>query len=565
MKFNEIKYERPNLAQINEDIRLQTELLKNAVSFAQAEKAFLNLDKIQKEVNTAESVAFLRHEIDTLDQFYEGEVIFFDENLPMLEESQQEFSRILLSSPYRAQLEEKYGKVFFTNAQMDLNAFSPDIVPLLQQENTLKTEYGKLIASAQIPFEGGVYTLSQLSPFKQSIDNEKRCNAWVAEGNFYNENGDKLNKIYDQLVSLRHSIGTTLGYNNFIPVAYNRMRRSSYGQEDVSNFRKAVVEYVVPLADEIKQAQAKRTGLSYPLSFSDNDLAFLSGNPRPSGSSEDILNHAKKMYHELSPETTKFIDHMYENKLLDVLSKKGKAGGGFCTSLPEYESPFIFANFNGTSHDVEVMTHEAGHAFNYYLGRKCIPHENCQPTMEACEVHSMSMEFLAWPWANGFFGNDTKKFFYSHLSGAITFLPYGTMVDHFQHEIYSNPEIEPEDRHEIWRKLLKVYMPWIKLNELPFYGEGKGWQRQMHIYQNPFYYIDYCLAQTVALNIWSIAQDNQKAAWNKYLAYTKLAGTLDFAGLLSTAGLSNPFNPETLKNLTTKASKWLKSCDTSNF
>ena len=150
------------------------------------------------------------------------------------------------------------------------------------------------------------------------------------------------------------------------------------------------------------------------------------------------------------------------------------------------------------------------------MAKDIIPSDLQNPTYEACEVHSMSMEFFAWPWAEGFFGKDTAKFKYTHLSGALTFIPYGTMVDHFQHLVYENPHITPEERHEIWRQLLGIYMPWVRMGEIPFYGEGKGWQRQGHIYQTPFYYIDYCLAQTVALR--SGAYDGrQEAAWKAYM------------------------------------------------
>ena len=293
------------------------------------------------------------------------------------------------------------------------------------------------------------------------------------------------------------------------------------------------------------------------MTFADAALNFRSGNPIPQGTAEDILNHSKKFYHSLSKETTEFIDFMFNNELFDVLSKKGKAGGGFCTYMPQYKSPFIFANFNGTSHDVEVMTHEAGHAFAFYSAKDIYPSAYRQPTLESCEVHSMSMEFFAWPWAEGYFGKDTNKFKYNHICSALTFIPYGTMVDHFQHIIFENPDMSPEQRHEEWKKLMKVYMPWLKLGEISFYGDGKGWQRQMHIYQRPFYYIDYCLAQTVALQYWALMQRSQEDAWDRYMKFVIKGGSQTFTELVETAGMVVPFGDVFGGDLIKTVTNWI--------
>ena len=298
------------------------------------------------------------------------------------------------------------------------------------------------------------------------------------------------------------------------------------------------------------------------MNAADNALMFRSGNPRPAGDADAILKQGKKFYEELSPETGVFFNKMLDDQLMDVLSTPGKAGGGYCTSLGDYEMPFIFANFNGTQHDVEVVTHEAGHAFAAYMNRDRIPYSYVWPSMEACEVHSMSMEFFAWPWADGFFGADARKFRYSHLAGALTFIPYGTMVDHFQHIVYEHPELTPAQRHEEWKKLAAIYQPWMRLDgEIPFYGAGEYWQRQMHIYQSPFYYIDYCLAQTVSLQFWAMLQKDRADAWSHYMAYTKQGGSRTFTELLENAGLTTPFEESCLRGVSEAAKAWLDSYD----
>ena len=172
----------------------------------------------------------------------------------------------------------------------------------------------------------------------------------------------------------------------------------------------------------------------------------------------------------------------------------------------------------------------------------------------------MSMEFFAWMSAEDFFGSDTRKFLYSHLAGAIKFIPYGTMVDHFQHIVYEKPELTPAERHAEWKRLLGIYMPWLKLDgEIPFYSDGEGWQRQLHIYGSPFYYIDYCLAQTVALEFWALIQEDLESAWKKYIAYTEQGGSKVFTKLLENAGLESPFDEATLKGVCEKANDWLNA------
>lgn len=565
MKFSEMKYEKPDfekLAERAEKIRAEIE---GAATFDDADKAFMEYNSYSKHIATLYSLAYIRHTIDTNDKFYDEQQEFWDSSLPQLQAYDNKIGKSLLDSKFRPQLEEKYGKIYFLNTEIERKGFAPEIIPDLQEENKLTTEYGKLIASAQIDFDGGKKTISEMSLYKQSSDDKIRNAAWEAEGRFYRDHSAELDEIYDKLIKVRTAQAKKLGYENYIPLGYAKMIRNCYDMNDVDKFRKAVVKYVVPVADRLYREQAERTGLPYPMTFSDAALKFRSGNPMPCVDSDGILAHGRKFYHELSPETAEFIDVMFDNELLDVLSKKGKAGGGYCDSIADYSVPFIFANFNGTSDDVEVMTHEAGHAFAFYMARNVVPYSCSSPTYEACECHSMSMEFFAWKWADGFFGKETEKFKYSHLFDAIKFIPYGTMVDHFQHLMYEKPELTPAQRHEEWKKLTAVYMPWMKLDGSVFYGEGMGWQRQMHIYERPFYYIDYCLAQTISLEFWALSQQDYKSAWDKYMKFVKQAGTKTFTEIIDIAGLDTPFGEKALEAVAKTAADWLDRADISMF
>ena len=558
MKFADISYTRADFDAAARFYASAAERLSAAGSFEEAEAVFLEVEDFSAKFDTALTVANIRHDIDTRDEFYDAEVAYIDEHAPELEEYVQRWQDALLRTPCRAAFEEKYNRVMFLNAEIDARTFSPEIVPELQRENALTTEYSKLLAGAQIPFEGGVYTLSQLTPIKQDADASRRAAAWAAEDAWYAEHAESLDAIYAELVTLRDKMGRKLGHDGYIPLGYDRMQRNCYDKADVERFRAAVVDYIVPIAYSVYETVAKRLGKSLPMGYADCAMWFTDGNARPVGTPEDILEAGRSFYHELSGETAEFIDHMLENGMMDVLSRPGKAGGGYCTTLTAYKTPYIFANFNGTSGDVEVITHEAGHAFASWTSRDIVPAESSSPSLEGCEVHSMSMEFFAEPWAERFFGADADKFRWQHLADAVTFIPYGTLVDHFQHECYEHPEYTPEQRNAAWSRLAAVYMPWLKPEEsLGFYSSGRAWQRQRHIYISPFYYIDYCLAQTVSLEFWAMIKRDKAAAWEKYMAYTRLGGTLTFRELLDRAGLDSPFEPETLKAVAEAAKAWL--------
>ncbi len=557
MKFCDMKYRRPDLDKLKKLSAEAAERIKKASGADEAANAYLDWDKAACGFSTMNSLCYIRHTINTEDKFYDEENEFFDGANPAFSEYCQAVARALAQSPFRKELEEKFGKVMFINTDIFLKRFSPEIIPEMQEENKLCTEYEKLIASAQIDFDGKKLTLSQLTPYKQSPDDKIRYAAWAAESSFFKEHEKQLDRIYDDMVKLRSKEAVKLGYKNYIALGYLNMNRNCYTPEDIEKFRKAVVKYIVPVAERLYKEQAERLGVKYPMKYADTAICYRDGNAVPKGSYEDILEAGRRFYRSLSPETAEFFDFMMENELMDVLSRKGKAAGGYCTELPDFECPFIFANFNGTQGDVEVITHEAGHAFAAYMSRKIRPSDNQLPTLEACEVHSMTMEFFGWDSAEDFFGSDSGKFCYKHLADALEFIPYGTMVDHFQHIVYEHPEYSPEKRIDEWKRLTEIYMPWIDMDGSPFYGEGRAWQRQTHIYERPFYYIDYCLAQTAALEFWVIMQKDRKEAFERYMKLVKLGGRETFGGLLAAAGLDTPFGDSALKTVAEAAEKWL--------
>lgn len=557
MKFSEMPYRRVEKAVLDQISRL-TERLTCASSAEEAEKIFMESEAISTEVQTMMNLCYIRSTIDTTDEFYAAEQEYNDELTPLLTEKSQEFSKALCASPFRRELEKKWGTLLFTNAELSMKGFAPELVPLLQEENALTSQYQKLYASAKIDFDGKVLTVAQLAPYKQSADRAVRKAAYEAEGSFFDANREQFDEIYDKLVKNRTAQAKKLGYENYLELGYIRLNRNCYGPADVAQFRRQVVESMVPVVAEIKKAQAKRIGIA-DMKFYDDNFFYPDGNAAPQGTPEELLAAGERMYTEMSPETAEFAKLLFGNELFDVLAKPGKAPGGYCTSLPAYKAPFIFSNFNGTAGDVDVLTHEAGHAFADYVAARTIPILDLRsPTMEGCETHSMSMEFFTAPWHRLFFKEQTEKYEVSHAEDALIFIPYGSMVDHFQELMYTHPEMTPEERNETWLKLERQYRPYLDFEDLPFYSRGAGWQRQLHIYQYPFYYVDYCLAQSMALQFWMESVKDWKAAWKKYLKFVGMGGTRTFVDLIRESGLLSPLDDGSIAKIVEPVSKWLK-------
>ena len=558
MKFSEMPYSRPDMEALAAATTQTLEAMKAAPNAAGQIAAYDAYEKKMQTAGTMQQIAYIRHTINTKDEFYNAENDYMDEIGPKLQELTHRVNTALLESPYRAELEKHYGALMFKNLEIAARSFSPAIVELMQEENKLVSEYQNLYASATVEFDGKTMPLPLLGPYKQDPDRAVRKAAYEADAKFFDSHREELDTLYDKLVKVRDAQAKKMGLPNYIPLGYDRMGRNCYTAKDVAAFRDQIAEDMVPIVAKVKEAQRRRIGVE-KLAFYDEPISFADGNAVPEGTPDEILAAGKKMYQELSPETAEFIDFMFENELFDVLSRDGKAPGGYCTEIADYKSPFIFSNFNATAGDVDVLTHEAGHAFEAYRAFKQeLPSLLHSPTIEACECHSMSMEFLTAPWHHLFFGKQTDKYELGHCEDALVFIPYGCMVDEFQHKVYENPEMTPEQRNELWLSLEKKYRPWIDFDNLPFYSRGGGWQRQLHIYEVPLYYIASCMAQTVAFQFWNLSRENYAEAWKRYMTFVDKAGTATFAELVKSAGLKVPYHAGCIKEIGESISRWLE-------
>lgn len=556
MQFQEYAYQHMDALSLQKQLSELAEQIQQANNIEQVQDCIKKIDTIRRFVATQVSLVEIRHTVDTKDAYYTKEQEYLDTVLPELEKDYEKINRALLESSFLEELKHRLPETFFLQKEMDLKAFDSIIIEDMQEENRLMTKYQALIASAEIPFDGEIYNLSSLEVKTNSSDRIVRKHALQAYWNWFEQHEEEVAQIFDQMIKVRTRMAQKLGYDNFIALGYARMHRYDYDQEDVAKYRRQVLKDVVPLCSALYKRQQKRLGYD-TLHAWDEKVEFLQGNPTPKYDRAALVKRAQKMYHELSKETGVFFDFMVEHELLDLDSKPGKAAGGYCTFMPDYKSPFIFANFNQTQHDAEVLTHEAGHAYQIYESRDIYPSDCVWPTYESCEIHSMSMEFFTHPWMQSFFEEDVNRYYYSHMAGSLKFLPYGVLVDHFQHEVYAHPEMSHKERMDTWRRLEKEYLPHKNYEEVEILERGGWWMRQAHIFMSPFYYIDYTLAQVCAMQFWARMENKDPKAFEDYQHICKIGGTLPFRKIVKEAGLIVPFEEGCLEQVTGSVSQWL--------
>jgi M3 family oligoendopeptidase len=514
--------------------------------------------KLRTHYSTMASLAEVHYSQNVADPASKAEKEFFDHAQPVVSEWMTNVSKKILTSPHRPQIAAELGELFLIKLEQMDRTFSPAIKDLMLQESELSNKYNEITASAKITVDSKTYNLSTLAKLTSSTDRELRKRAIIAQYEFLGQHAAEVDDIYDKLTKLRTEKAKRLNFPSYTEYRYVEFGRVGYGPEEVAAFRQQVVDHVVPLVNTFRTAQAKRLGIDKVRGY-DEKLQFPDGNPVAQGDHDWIVGNATRMYSELSPETKEFFDLMIERDLLDLKSRDNKAVGGYCTSFPEFGLPFIFANFNQTTHDVEVLTHEAGHAFQAYRSRHFDVPDYWWPTSEACEVHSMGMEFLTWPWMGHFFGDQLERFKFYHLQGALLFLPYGCAVDHFQHWNYAHPDATPADRLAAWKDMERLYMPWRDATDIPGADQGRQWQFQRHIYESPFYYIDYALAQTCALQYWQWSLKDPKAAFESYVKICDIGGSQSFVEIVESGGLKSPFKAGTLESIVADAYAWLRS------
>jgi M3 family oligoendopeptidase len=549
--FHEITAERPDFDAVAAEYeRLHTGLTER--SRTRRRETLTEWDALQRRLSTWTSLSRLRFHQDTQNPAYVAERDLCDEMGPRFQELEVDLKRRLLEQPLRGAAAEFLNPHLFALWQSDIASFDPRIQPQLVSESRLCAEFTALLAAARIEFQGREHQLNELNQYRTVGDRDVRLGAEQARWGFFAENQGELDRIFDELVRVRHEMATTLGFENYIPLGYLRMQRVDYDQNDVERFREQVRAQLVPLAVARREAQRQRLGLD-ALFWWDEGVQAPGGGPRPQGDAAWIVEQCRTAFAEIHPDLGQFINMMADGEFLDLMPRPGKAGGGFCTSFDEYGVPFVFANFSQSAGDVRVFLHEMGHAFQCWSARDAESAELVWPTFEAAEMHSMGLEFLAYPQIDALMGEGADQYRREHLEGALLFIPYGVAVDHFQHEVYANPTATPAARHKMWRQMEEMYVPWRRFGPLEHPAMGGFWQVQRHIYASPFYYIDYTLAQTCALQFWAKSRTDRPAAIEAYVNLCRRGGRAAFQTLVSGAGLVSPFAPGCLERVTAQA------------
>lgn len=556
MKVYEIPYKRYTIEEGKAAYEAFVLAFTNASSVDDALKAREALLDAFAEYSTQASLANCRFTLNTADPFYSAEVEYYDEVSPLFEELSVGYADLLLSSPLRSELEKHINPRIFRRAELAQKTFSSEVIAECQTENAIVTEYSRFMSGLLFDYNGEKLPLSAIRGNLENKDREVRRMTAVAIGEGLQKHSAELDDFYDRLVKIRTKIAKKLGFSNFTELGYCRMGRLDYDAKAVATFRESVKNDLVPVVSQIKEQIAKDLGID-AVTFYDNSVYTLERVPKPMLDKDGIFAAAKKMYREMSEETGDFMDKMLEAEAFDVEARPNKWGGGYCTGFAKYKQPFVLANFNGSCGDVDVMTHEFGHAlaqqFEYDIGDREVG-----LGMETAECHSMSMEFFCWKYTELFFGEDADLYRRKHLLDALSFIPYGVIVDEFQHVIYDNPDLTPKERNAVWCDLEKKYRPYLDYEDLPYLKEGTRWQYQMHIYESPFYYIDYCLAQTVSLFFLLASLEDYNRAFAAYLNFSKAGGTKAFGTLVEEAGLCSPFTEGALKDVAEKASALAK-------
>lgn len=548
-KFSELAYSRPDMEAVKASLKQCMEKMQAADTYEEMRDLFLAQRDAGLAWQTMSTIAHIRNTVDTRDAFYEGEMKYFHEEQPQVQLLWQVAERVILESPMRAQWEAEFGAFFIKNMEVNQKLADESIVPDLIEEGNLTQQYSKISATAATDFRGESCNFYGLLKHMQSTDRAERREAMMAWGDLYERISGELDAVYDKLVTLRAGIAKKLGFDSYIEFAYLNRGRYDYTARDVARFRRQVKEVVVPLCQKLRDEQAARLGVD-KLRYYDEALVFPEGNAIPKGNREELVAKARQMYREISPETGEFFDLMVEKELFDLETKPGKRAGGYCTFLPEYKVPFIFSNFNGTSADVDVLTHEAGHAFEAYTAaREVRLLEMVFPTSEVAEIHSMSMEHFAYPWMEQFFGEKADDYRYAHLMDALEVIPYMVSVDEFQHRVFEKPEMTAAERRQVWHELEQTYLPWRDYDGHGFLEEGGFWMQKQHIFLYPFYYIDYALAQMGAFEFYGRMKKDRARAWKDYYELCQAGGSRGYFDLLKLADLSNPFEEGTVKRI----------------
>lgn len=501
--------------------------------------------KVAVDQNTTDKVAEERYNA------------FLEKIFPAAQAAEQKLKEKLLASG----LEPRGFAVPLRNMRTEAAIFREANLPLLIQERKQEAQYDKIIGAQTVIWQGVETTIAQLAPVYQNPDRSLREQAWRLAAERQLADREAINTLWQQFLQLRRQLAANAGFKDYRSFRWQQLLRFDYTPEDSYRFHDAIEKAVVPAARRIYEKRRRRLGVK-TLRPWDLKVDPLGRPPlRPFQTGGELMTKSAAIFHQVDPALGKYFNTMIREKLLDLENRKGKAPGGYCTAFPVIKRPFIFMNAVGLHNDVQTLLHEAGHAFHVFERSHLPYHQQMRVAMEFNEVASMSMELLAAPYLEesegGFYSTaDAARARIEHLEDSILFWPYMAVVDAFQHWVYEHPDAaaDPANCDARWQALWQRFMVGVDWSGLED-ALVTGWQRKLHIHTDPFYYIEYGLAQLGAVQVWSNALQDQAGAVVRYRRALALGGTVPLPQLYATAGAKLAFDAETLGEAVTLMEK----------
>jgi oligoendopeptidase F len=476
--------------------------------------------------------------------------IYFVEQIdPQIKPRQFRLAEIYLQHPLRVELPQERFFVFDRSAKLQVELYRPENVPLETEEARLSQQYQKLSGALTVQFRGEERTLTQVGRHLEDTNRALRQEAWELIARRRLQEADKFDDIFEQMLKLREQIAANAGFPNYLLYSFQAKGRFDYTPEDCVKFHDAVETEFMPLVRQLQKERRKRLGLE-TLRPWDMAVDPLNRPPlRPFEQVGEMVARAQKIFDQIDGKLAGDFKLMHDLRLLDLDNRKGKAPGGYQSTLSEARLPFIFMNAVGMHRDVETLLHEAGHAFHALAAQHEDLHAYRSAPIEFCEVASMAMELLGNQYIEAYYGPaESRRARYDHLAGIVTIFPWIVTVDAFQHWIYSHPGHTRAERRQAWLDLMDRFggeADWSGYED----ARANLWHRQLHIFLYPFYYVEYGIAQLGALQVWANSRQDQAKALSQYQNSLALGGSRPLPDLFKAAGCKFDFSQETIKPL----------------
>tara|TARA_B100001113_G_C21109618_1_gene622587 strand:+ start:862 stop:2544 length:1683 start_codon:yes stop_codon:yes gene_type:complete len=514
------------------------------------ESWLIELGRFEAYVSETGSMLYVNMTCDTEDEEIKQTYLDFVEQVqPELAKVGDLLNRKLAESPFADALDSVEYNVLLRDTRMDLALFREENIPLGTELTKLGQRYNEICGAMTVEFDGEERTMQQMGKYLQVNDRDVRESAYRAVGDRRFQDAEEIDELFDSMIALRHQVAQNAGYENFRDYIFDAKHRFDYTPEDCESFQNAIEQICVPLMRDIDEERREALGLGM-LRMWDMGHDVQGRKPlQPFSEVEEMVAGTSRMFHRLSTELGDFFDSLRDGTSLDLDSRKGKAPGGYQLQRDHSRKPFIFMNATGLQRDLETMVHEAGHAFHSIYADHLPLVDYRSAPIEFCEVAAMSMELLTHDFLDEFYSSDdANRAVREHLEGIVSILAWIATIDAFQHWIYTHPGHSKEERHQQWLELGDRFgsnLDWSGFEE----WRKVGWQRQLHLFSYPFYYIEYGIAQLGALQLWLQYQKNPQTALDNYAKCMKLGGSRPLPELFEAGEMSFDLGNATVQGL----------------